>query len=59
MGKPVNNQQRTEEYLRELIESAGSGIHSRLLSAYGGDDPIQSMETELGKILEEVMDREG
>lgn len=47
-----------EKYLSELLTKLADPIHKRLIEAYQGDDPVQSMETELGKILMEILRRE-
>jgi len=44
-----------EKYLDELLEELSDPVHKRLIEAYQGDDPVQSMESELGKILIEVL----
>jgi len=47
-----------EEYLDELLAELSDPVHKRLIQAYRGNDPVQSMESELGKILMEVLNRE-
>jgi len=47
-----------EEYLDELLAELSDPIHKRLIQAYRGDDPVQSVESELGNILLEVLHRE-
>ena len=47
-----------EEYLDELLAELSDPIHKQLIQAYRGNDPVQSMESELGKILMEVLKRE-
>ena len=49
---------KIERYLNELTEITDNPIHKRLIASYKGDDPKQSMETELGKIFEEVIKHE-
>jgi hypothetical protein len=49
---------RLEEFLDELQEKISDPIHLRLIKAYQGIDPVVSMETELGKILMEVVKNE-
>ena len=44
-----------EKYLDELLVELSDPVHKRLIEAYQGDDPVQSMESELGKILIEVL----
>jgi len=45
----------SKKYLDELIAELSDPIHKRLIEAYQGDDPVQSMESELEKILIEVV----
>jgi hypothetical protein len=47
-----------EEYLDELLAELSDPVHKRLIQAYRGNDPVQSMESELGKVLMEVLNRE-
>ena len=47
-----------EKYLNELLAELSDPVHKRLIEAYQGDDPVHSMETELGKMLMEVLHRE-
>jgi len=47
-----------EEYLDELLAELSDPVHKRLIQAYRGDDPVKSMESELGEILIEVLYRE-
>ena len=47
-----------EEYLDELLAELSDPVHKQLIKAYQGNDPVQSMESELRKILMEVLQRE-
>ena len=47
-----------QDYLDELLSQLSDPVHKRLIQAYRGIDPVQSMESELGKILTEVLQRE-
>jgi len=49
---------RREEFLDELQRELSDPLHRRLIQAYQGDDPVQSMESELAKILLEVLRHE-
>lgn len=49
---------KVEQYLQELAEQAEDPICKRLITAYKGSKPMESMETELGRILKEVVERE-
>ena len=44
-----------KKYLDELLAELSAPVHKRLIEAYQGDDPVQSMESELEKILIEVV----
>jgi len=57
-NKASSEHSSREEYLDELLAELSSPVHKRLIQAYRGDDPVQSMESELGKILMEVLRRE-
>lgn len=45
---------KREEFLEEVLREIPDPIHKRLIQAYKGDNPVESMETELSKILSEV-----
>ena len=47
-----------QEYLEELTESLSDSFHKRIIKAYAGENPVESMESELTKILTEVLNRE-
>lgn len=46
---------RHEQFLDELQREVSDFLHRRLIQAYRDDNPVQSMESELTKILFEVM----
>ena len=56
--KSRSENSRAHEFLEELRKEIKSSLHKRLIQAYQGDDPVQSMEAELAKILSEVLHRE-
>jgi hypothetical protein len=48
-----------DSYLKELHESLADPLHKRLIAAYQkGDDPVISMEAELGSALTEILTHE-
>ena len=49
---------KIENYLYEILERISNQEHRRIIQAYRGDNPVQSMETELGKIVMEIVNRE-
>jgi hypothetical protein len=49
---------KLQKYLQELSEQTTNPIHKRLISAYTGDNPKESVENELSKILSEVLKNE-
>ena len=49
---------RLELYLQELKALVTDPIHKRLLSAYTGDEPKESVELELDRLLTEVLKSE-
>jgi len=49
---------KIEKYLKELCDSLENPQHKRLINAYKGNIPKESMEQELGRILAEVVKSE-
>jgi len=49
---------RQREYLTELLNEILDPNHKRMIQAYQGDDPVNAMEIELGKLLLEILNRE-
>jgi len=47
-----------EKCLDELLVELSDPVHKRLIQAYRGNDPVQSMESELANVLIEVLNRE-
>lgn len=47
-----------EEYMRRFLERLPDPVHRRLIQAYGGEDPVGSMEVEFGNVLREVVNSE-
>jgi hypothetical protein len=58
MEEVSSQNSRREEFLDELQSELSDPLHRRLIQVYWGDDPVQSMESELAKILLEVLRRE-
>jgi len=58
MGEKSFQLHKREEFLKELLKEVNNPIHKRLLGAYKGDDPLDSMKSELKKILIEVIQHE-
>ena len=56
--RTISTQFPGQEYLNELLDKLSSPIHKRIIGAYEGDDPVQAMESELRRILTEVLRRE-
>jgi len=57
-NKAASQDSPYKKYLDELLAELPNPVHKRLIQAYQGNDPVQSMESELGKILMEVLHRE-
>jgi Trp operon repressor len=55
MDEISSEKSRREEFLGELQREVSDPLHMRLIQAYRGDNPVQSMESELAKILFEVL----
>lgn len=45
-------------YIQELLSCLSDPVHKRLIQAYQIDDPVKSMESELRKVLIEVLQNE-
>lgn len=59
MNKQQSVQKTTEEgCVKDLIKELSDPIHKKLLQAYQGSEPVQSMEAELRNIITEVFRRE-
>ena len=57
-NKATSQHSSREQWLQELLAELSDPVHKRLIQAYRGSDPVESMESELGKILMEVLHRE-
>ena len=57
-NKATSQDSPCKEYLDELLTELPNPVHKRLIQVYRGNNPVQSMESELGKILMEVLHRE-
>jgi len=49
---------RLEIYLEEIKELVTDPIHKRLLAAYTGDKPKESVELEIDRLLIQVLESE-
>ncbi len=59
MSSEVTDQRPPEDvFMDELVTQLSDPIHRRIIQAHHGVDPVQSMESEIGKILLEVLNRE-
>ena len=57
MEKPAEvSPTRKSAFLASLLGTVDNPIHKRILGAYKPDDPTVSMETELSKILLEIVE---
>jgi hypothetical protein len=48
---------KSNDFISELLEEISDQFHKRIIGAYQDNDPVFAMETELGKILLEVLNR--
>ena len=48
-------EERRREFLRKLQDEVTDVVHKRLIARYEGQNPVQLMEEELGRILLEVL----
>lgn len=53
-GANIKEKGKREQLLQDFIGNLSDPIHKRLIEAYKSDIPLESMETELGKILLEI-----
>ena len=51
----ASERSRSEEFLDEVRREVTDPVHTRLIQAYRGDDPVKLMESELARILLEVL----
>ena len=58
MEGATSRNSRPNEFLDELQKEISNPLHKRLIQAYQGYNPVESMESELAKILLEVLHRE-
>lgn len=58
MGKESARDSRRKKFLEEMQAELSNPLHKRLIQACEGDNPVERMESELGKILLEVLHRE-
>jgi len=58
MDQPVDVPSRREAFIAELLGEVTDPLHKRLLSAYGGAEPLHAMEDELRAILTEMVSHE-
>jgi hypothetical protein len=58
-GRSQINQSFREKFLNELLSNLENPLHKRIVAAYQGkDDPVASMEAELGAVLLEILNHE-
>ena len=58
MNQVASDRSRGDEFLGEMERRVSDPLHKRLIQAYHGEDPAQSMEFELATILLEILHRE-
>jgi hypothetical protein len=54
----MSDNAKLQQYINELSAQTNDPIHIRLISAYIGANPKESIEEELGKILIEIIENE-
>lgn len=57
IGPEPNPEETTHPLIRELANRLSNPFHRRIVLAYRGPHPLQSMEHELSEILREVVSR--
>ena len=59
MSSEETDQRLPEDvFMEELVAQLSDPIHRRIIQAHHGIDPVQSMESEIGKVLLEALKRE-
>jgi hypothetical protein len=48
------NNARQKEIISDILSQLSDPLHKRIVNAYGGEDPVDSMELELGKVLLDI-----
>ena len=54
-GEASPQESRLTELLEDLLKQLSDPVHKRLIRVYGGQEPVQSMESELASILRELI----
>ena len=59
MSSEVTGQMLPEDvFIEEIVAQLSDPIHKRIIQAHTSADPVQSMESEIGNVLLEVLNRE-
>jgi len=58
MAEKNSDLDRRKLFLEEILKELPDPIHKKLIQAYQGDNPVESMESELKKILLGVLQNE-
>jgi len=58
MGKESAQDSRRKKFLEEIQAELSSPLHKRLIQVCEGANAVKRMESELGKILLEILHRE-
>ena len=59
MSSEIAGQKPPENvFMEELVAQLSDPIHKRIIQAHTSTDPVQSMESEIGKVLLEILNRE-
>jgi hypothetical protein len=58
MSSKIAGQKSPENaFMEELVAQLSDPIHKRIIQAHAGADPVQSMESEIGKVFLEILNR--
>jgi len=49
---------KRQELIYEFLSELSDPIHKRVIQSYGGNEPVESMEAELWKIMLEILSDE-
>ena len=56
--KPSIKKASASVYIEGVLKNLSKETHKRIIKAFKGEDPVRSMEAELGEIVMEIVNRE-
>jgi hypothetical protein len=59
MSEHVRSSNESEaKFIEEIMQALSDPLHLRIIGAHKGENPVKSMEHELGEIVMEIIKRE-